>query len=110
MSMPRPFKVSVPDEMLAWIRDRVSNYPWYEMPDDGGWGYGTNLDYMKELCAYWIEEFDWRKQEAAINRFSHFKATVDGIDMHYVYEKGSGPAPMPLVISHGWARLDCRIP
>lgn len=102
MTLPRPFRLHVPDETLAEIRQRVAAYPWHEMPDDGGWDYGANLDYMKELCAYWIDGFDWRKQEAAINRFSHFRAPVDGINMHYILEKGSGPAPMPLLISHGW--------
>ena len=97
-----PFKIDVPEKTLALIRDRVAGYPWHEMPDDGGWSYGTNLDYMKELCTYWVEEFDWRKQEAALNRFSHFKTPVDGIDMHFILEKGSGPNPMPLLISHGW--------
>lgn len=98
----RPFEISVPDDTLAQIRARVEAFPWHEMPDDGGWGYGTNLDYMKELCAYWVTEFDWRKQEAALNRFSHYRAPVDGIDMHFIHEKGSGPSPMPLLISHGW--------
>jgi pimeloyl-ACP methyl ester carboxylesterase len=98
----RPFKIEVLDETLNQIRQRVADYPWHEMPDDGGWNYGANLDYMKELCAYWVDEFDWRKQEAMLNRFSHYKAPVDGIDMHFICEKGSGPAPMPLLISHGW--------
>ncbi len=98
----RPFEVAVPEATLADIRRRVENFPWHEMPDDGGWGYGTNLAYMKELCAYWLDGFDWRKQEAAINRFSQHIAPVDGIDMHFLYEKGSGSKPMPLLISHGW--------
>jgi len=98
----QPFHIDIPDETIDRIRTRVAEYPWHEMPDDGGWDYGTNLDYMKELCAYWVEEFDWRKQEAAINRFSHFIAPVDGIDLHFIHEKGSGPAPQPLIISHGW--------
>jgi microsomal epoxide hydrolase len=72
------------------------------MPDDGGWAYGTNLDYMKEFCAYWVDEFEWRKQEAAINRFSHYTTPIEGIDLHFLHEKGSGPAPVPLIISHGW--------
>ncbi|MCP5082026.1 MAG: epoxide hydrolase [Alphaproteobacteria bacterium] len=97
-----PFQVAVPEETLLDIRRRVENFPWHEMPDDGGWGYGANLTYMKELCAYWLDEFDWRKQEAAINRFAHFTAPAGGIDMHFLYEKGSGPSPMPLLISHGW--------
>ncbi len=102
MTSIRPFKINVPDKTLDHIRRRVAEYPWHEMPDDGGWAYGTNLDYMKEFCAYWLKEFDWRKHEARINQFSHHKAEVDGIDLHFVHEKGSGAAPMPLIISHGW--------
>jgi len=98
----RPFQIEVPVETLELIRRQVASYAWHEMPDDGGWAYGANLEYMKELCAYWLDEFDWRVQEAAINRFAHFIAPVDGIDLHFVHEKGSGPAPMPLIISHGW--------
>jgi microsomal epoxide hydrolase len=84
MSAVDPFRVEVPDETLDRIRAKVAAFPWHEMPDDGGWEYGTNL------------------HEAAINRFSHFTAPVDGIDVHFIHEKGSGPAPIPLIISHGW--------
>ena len=84
MSNPRPFRVEVPDETRDWIRRRVAEYPWHEMPDDGGWAYGANLDYMRELCAYWLDEYDWRAHEARLNRFSHFKAPVEGVDLHYI--------------------------
>lgn len=102
MTSIRPFRIDVPDETLDRIRTRVAEYPWHEMPDDGGWAYGTNLDYMKEFCAYWVDEFDWRKHEARINRFPHYMAEVDGIDLHFIHEKSSGSASMPLIISHGW--------
>ena len=49
MTTPRPFRIAVPDETLDRIRARVAAYEWHEMPDDGGWAYGANLDYMKEL-------------------------------------------------------------
>ncbi|MEL0022304.1 MAG: epoxide hydrolase, partial [Rickettsiales bacterium] len=98
----RPFELHVPDETLKDIEARVRAFPWHEMPEDGGWAYGANLDYMKELCAYWLDGFDWRTQEAAINRHAHFVAPVDGIDIHFMHEKGSGPDPMPLILSHGW--------
>ena len=97
-----PFHLDVPETTIATIKARVADYPWHEMPDDGGWDYGVNLDYMKEFCAYWVEEFDWFAQQAAINRFNHFTAPVDGIDLHFIHEKGSGPKPKPLIISHGW--------
>jgi pimeloyl-ACP methyl ester carboxylesterase len=98
----RPFRVDVPDQTLAKIKARVADYPWHEMPDDGGWAYGSNLDTMRALCDYWVHGFDWRKQEAAINRFDHWIAPVDGIDLHYIHERGSGQEPMPLLVSHGW--------
>ncbi len=98
----RPFQVSVPQTTLSAINEKILMFPWHEMPDDGGWEYGTNLDYMKELTDYWVNEFDWRAQEKAINRFPQFVAEVDGIDIHFIHEIGSGPSPMPLIISHGW--------
>ncbi|MGA7732386.1 MAG: epoxide hydrolase family protein, partial [Chloroflexia bacterium] len=59
-------------------------------------------EYMRELVEYWLEGFDWRKQERYINSFSHFRAEVDGMGIHYVHARGKGPDPMPLIITHGW--------
>ena len=84
MTAVQPFCIDVSDETLERLRAKVAAYEWHYMPDDGGWAYGTNLDYMKELCAYWLDEFDWRAQEAALNRFSQFTAPVDGIDIHFI--------------------------
>ena len=101
-STVKPFYFKVPGNDLDHILRRVADYPWHEMPDDGGWDYGTNLEYLKELCAYWVDKFDWRAQESKINSFSNYTALVNGIDMHFIREKGSGKNSMPLMISHGW--------
>jgi microsomal epoxide hydrolase len=101
-SVPVPFKICVPQETLGAIRAKVRDYPWGYMPDDGGWGYGTNLGYMKEICRYWVDEYDWRLHEARLNEFSQAKVAVGGVDLHFVHERGSGPSPMPLLITHGW--------
>jgi len=100
--MIKPFKIDIPDKELQEIYRKVKNYPWHEMPDDGGWNYGTNLDYMKEISDYWVKDFDWRKHEAAINKFSNFKTNVNNIDIHFIHEKGSGSNPTPLLLMHGW--------
>jgi len=100
--MVKPFKVNISDQIIKDIYDKVKKYSWHEMPNDGGWEYGTNLDYMKEISKYWVNEFDWRKHEKEINKFPNFIAEVDNIDIHFIHEKGSGPKPMPLLISHGW--------
>ncbi len=72
----QPFQFYVADDVLEAIKERVATYPWHEMPNDGGWDYGTNMDYLKELCAYWVNEFDWRAQEKRLNSFSHFIAPI----------------------------------
>ena len=100
--MIKPFKIDIPDIELQEIYNKVKNYPWHEMPDEGGWNYGTNLDYMKEVANYWVKDFDWRKCEIEINKFSNFKINVDNIDIHFIHEKGSGSNPTPLLLMHGW--------
>ena len=100
--MKNNFRIDVPEDVIQKIYTRVKEYPWHEMPDDGGWSYGTNLDYMKDFCDYWINKFNWREQERKINKFHHYTSLVDDINIHFIHEKGSGKEPIPLLISHGW--------
>jgi pimeloyl-ACP methyl ester carboxylesterase len=57
---------------------------------------------MRELVEWWRTRFDWRAQEAAINRFPQFRVTLDGIGLHFVHVRGKGPAPLPLILTNGW--------
>ena len=84
MDTVTPYKINVPDETIEEIKSRVVAFPWHEMPSDGGWEYGTNLDYMKEFCDYWVTKYDWRKQEARINEFANFMTSVDNINIHFI--------------------------
>ena len=102
MTPPHSFTLDVPEKTIAKIKKRVAAFPWHEMPDDGGWEYGVNLNYMREFCTYWVENFDWFKQQDAINRFNHDSTAIDEIDLHFIHEKGSGENANPLIISHGW--------
>ena len=99
---PEPFSVHIEDELLEDLRNRLAATRWPNELPGTGWDYGSNLDYMKELVDYWRNDFDWRAQEALINSFSHYKADVEGIGIHFICERGHGPNPMPLVITHGW--------
>jgi pimeloyl-ACP methyl ester carboxylesterase len=104
--MPTPFKIEIPQATLDTIAAKVRAYEWHEMPRgpglEGSWAYGANLDFMRELCAYWTQEYDWRKWEGELNRFPQFKARIEDIDIHFYREEGSGNAPKPLILSHGW--------
>jgi len=97
-----PFRIDVPQPVLDDLRDRLARTRWPDQVPDSGWDYGTDLAYMKELVAYWRDGFDWRKQERLLNSFPQFRARVDGIDVHFVHVRGKGPAPVPLLLSHGW--------
>ena len=98
----QPFKIQVSEEILSDLRDRLSRTRWSDDISGSGWDYGTNLAYIQELVDYWQNEFDWRAQERLINSFAHFRAEIDGLGIHFIHEKGKGPRPMPLVITHGW--------
>jgi pimeloyl-ACP methyl ester carboxylesterase len=97
-----PFRIHIPDDVLNDLRDRLRRTRWPDQISGSGWTYGTDGGYLRGLVAYWIDRFDWRAQEAALNRFAHFRADVDGFGLHYIHERGRGPNPVPLLISHGW--------
>jgi pimeloyl-ACP methyl ester carboxylesterase len=98
----RPFTIAVEDSVLDDLRERLADTRWPDEIPNSGWDYGSNLAYIKELVEYWRTDFDWRAQEAKLNEFNHFKSEVDGLDIHFIHEKGKGPNPIPLIITHGW--------
>ena len=99
---PRPFTIRVPDAVLDDLRVRLERVRWPDEIPGQPWRYGTDLDYMKSLVAYWRERYDWRAQEAALNGLRQFTVPLGGIDLHFIHEPGVGDAPTPLLLSHGW--------
>ena len=100
--MIKPFKLKVPGSTLNKIYNKVKKYPWSNIQDMNDWKHGTNFKYLKEISKYWVSKFNWRKQEKKINKFSNYLTKVDGINIHFIREKGSSSNPMPLLILHGW--------
>jgi pimeloyl-ACP methyl ester carboxylesterase len=98
----QPFNVFVEDALLEDLRDRLDRTRWPVAPAAEPWRYGASLEYVQRVVRYWSEEFDWRKSESAINRFDNYHAQVDGLDIHFILEQGSGRNPKPLIITHGW--------
>src|SRR5215217_3930104 len=96
-----PFTVDVPQTTMDDLRQRLARTRWPKDLDGPGWNDGTGSAFLRELVGWWQTGFDWRAQEAAINRLSQFRATVDGVGLHFVHVRGRGPAPLPLVLTHG---------
>jgi pimeloyl-ACP methyl ester carboxylesterase len=97
-----PFTIAVDEAALSDLRDRIRRTRWPDQVDASGWAYGVDRAYLRELLSSWAEEFDWRARERELNRFAHYRAEVDGRKVHFVHERGRGPDPVPIVLTHGW--------
>ncbi len=97
-----PFQVAVPEAVLDDLHQRLERTRWPDEIPGAGWDYGFNLAYLQELTTYWRTRFDWRAQEKRINSFPQFRATIDGVGIHFIHARGRGPDPLPLVLTHGW--------
>lgn len=96
------FKVNISQETLDDLRERLAKTRWTDEVKGANWDYGTNLSYLKKLVKYWHDKFDWRKQEKSLNKFAHFRATVDGFGLHFIHERGKGENPLPIILLHGF--------
>ena len=97
-----PFRIEVPTGVLQDLGERLARARLPGAPAGAGWDYGIEPGYLRRLIDYWRTEYDWRAVEARLNRLPHFMASVGGYQVHVVYERGSGRAPLPLVLTHGW--------
>lgn len=104
----RPFTFDVPAETLDDLRYRLARTRFPDEVEGAGWDYGTDLAYMKGIVDYWRHAYDWRREEANLNRFALYTADIDGKEIRFIHERGRGPDPMPIVLFHGWPDSICR--
>ena len=102
----QPESFRAPDSRTAIedLRSRLRATRWPDAPEDAGWSLGTNVDYLRELVAYWIDGFDWSAQEAALASLPRFRLTIGGLGIHFVHVRAAAPTGpvLPIVLSHGW--------
>jgi pimeloyl-ACP methyl ester carboxylesterase len=102
-SKPEKFTVHFPDEALDDLKRRLTHTRWSPEIANADWDYGVNGSYLREVVEYWRDTFDWREQEAEINRFDHYRVELgEGVPVHYIHQEGKGPNPLPIILSHGW--------
>ena len=99
---PQSFRVSVPEEVLQDLRQRLQRTRWPDEPAGAGWQYGSALAVVRDLVDHWRDRYDWRRQEAALNAFDQFVIDENDSRLHFIRQEGVGPRPMPLLLLHGW--------
>jgi epoxide hydrolase len=100
---PHPYALAVPERVLTDLRARLRATRWPADPIAGeGWAAGADLAYVRELCAYWAEGYDWRAHERALNAHPGFRCAVDGVAIHFWHRRSTHPDAIPLLLLHGW--------
>jgi pimeloyl-ACP methyl ester carboxylesterase len=98
----KKFQIQISDKSLEDLAYRLSHTRWPNQLKNTNWERGTKKDELQSIVDYWENNYDWREQEKDLNSFSQFQCNIDGIDIHFIYEKGKGPNPIPIILTHGW--------
>ncbi|MDO6434038.1 epoxide hydrolase [Flavitalea sp. BT771] len=101
------FHISISPFVIDDLRERLGRARWPDEIEDSGWAYGTNKEYLYELCTHWGHGFDWYEQQDYLNTFSHFRADIGGFGIHFIHHKGKGRRTTPILLTHGYP--DCFI-
>ena len=97
-----PFLVQIPQSQLDDLHDRLRRTRWPEAEPVDDWSQGIPLAYVRQLCEYWLDGYDWRAAEARLNRFPQFRTEIDELPIHFLHVRSPHPDALPLVLTHGW--------
>ncbi len=96
------FTIQTSDEALADLNDRLKHTRFPKQSTLNGWERGTDTEYLLSFLCYWRDKYNWREQEKKLNSLNHFICNIDEIDVHFIHERGRGPNPIPVILTHGW--------
>jgi epoxide hydrolase len=97
-----PFRIDVPETDLTDLRHRLRRTRWPEAETVDDWSQGVPRGYLRELCDYWADGYDWRATEARLNALPQFRTEIDGLGIHFMHLRSPNPDALPLIVTHGW--------
>ncbi|MBW9209021.1 epoxide hydrolase [Mumia sp. zg.B21] len=98
----RPYQIDIPQSSVDDLHERLRRTRWPDFSAGSDWARGVPPGYLATLTDYWLNDFDWRAQEARLNAIPQFVTTVDGQDIHFFHVRSSESDAMPLMLTHGW--------
>ena len=98
----RQFKIQISGQEIDYLRQRLAHTRWTSSTMQNGWEKGAPVDYLKNVADYWLNEFDWEKQQAALNQYPHFITEIEGQNIHYLHIRSPRANAVPLMLIHGW--------
>jgi epoxide hydrolase len=100
--MESTFEVEFAPSQIDDLRERLRRTRWPEKEPVDDWSQGVPLAWLKDICAYWADGYDFAAAGQRLNRFPQYKRRVGGVGIHYVHVRSSEPAALPLIMTHGW--------
>lgn len=95
MGAPERFEIEIPEAAFADLRERLSRTRWPAQPPSG-WDLGTDVEYLRDLCAHWADGYDPARLSTQLNRFANRRWG----GLHFIHEQGGDR--LPLLLLHGW--------
>ncbi len=97
-----PFQIDIPQRELDDLRRRLEMTRWPEKETPSDWSQGVPLDYVRDVCAYWREQYDWRRCERRLNELGQFTTDIDDLKFHFLHVRSPHANALPIVMTHGW--------
>ncbi|MBL0885612.1 epoxide hydrolase family protein [Myceligenerans indicum] len=98
----KPYEITVPEEDLTGLRDRIRATRW---PREGAHvapGRGVDLTLLRDMARYWAEDYDWRATERRLNALPNHVEEIQGAQIHFQHVRSPHPDATPLLLTHGW--------
>ena len=84
------------------LHDRLGRSRWITPAPFEPWEAGTDRAYLRELAGHWADAFDWRAVEDRLQELGSTSWGPPEARLHLLHRPGVGPAPLPLLLLHGW--------
>lgn len=126
-----PFTIDVSPDVLDDLRARLRNTRWPEPETVDDWTQGIPLTYVREVCDYWADDYDWAARQALLNEWPQFTTRIDNqvpanpstdgaasappasgpadrrtgddpVDVHFIHAPSPNDDALPLLLTHGW--------
>ncbi|MVT09054.1 epoxide hydrolase family protein [Chitinophaga tropicalis] len=96
-----PFTISIPQEEINDLNQRLalSRFPAGKTND---WKCGAPVSYLQKIANYWQTAFNWKKQEAWLNQYPQYIASINDQPIHFLHVKSADPDAIPLMLIHGY--------
>src|SRR4029453_12105534 len=105
-----PFRIRIPESELRDLREGLERTRWPEGETVTDWSQGVPLTYLRELCGYWADSYDWRATEGRPKGPPPVPPGAQGAGAPLPPPPLAAPRPPPAGHPPRLARLDRGVP